>query len=54
MGTGIIGTIVSLVVGGSVAAVTVVGVVSSQTAAPSESPIDVNSPASQVIDYGSN
>ncbi len=50
MGT-IIGTIVSIVVGGTVATVTVVGLVSSQTAAPDKSPVSVNSPA---IDYGSN
>lgn len=54
MGTGIVGTIVALVVGGSLAAVTVVGVVGSQTAAPSESPGDSSLPASQIVDYGSN
>lgn len=54
MGTGIIGTIVSLIVGGSVAAVTVVGVVNSQTGAPSESPGDAQQPAASVIQYGSN
>jgi hypothetical protein len=50
MGT-ILGTIIAAVVGGTVAAVTVVGLVSSQTAAPDESPASVNSP---VINYGSN
>lgn len=54
MGTGIVGTIVSLIVGGTVAAVTVVGVVSNQTAAPSTSPGDSSLPASQIVDYGSN
>jgi len=54
MGTGIIGTIVSLVVGGAVATVTVVGVVGSQTSAPNESPVDSSQPASQIVQYGSN
>ncbi|MDQ1104382.1 hypothetical protein [Nocardioides zeae] len=54
MGTGLIGTLVSLVVGGTVAAVSVVGVVSSQTSAPSTSPGDSQAPAASVIDYGSN
>lgn len=54
MGTGIVGTIVSLVVGGSVAAITVVGVVSNQTSAPSQSPGDSSLPASEIVDYGSN
>jgi len=54
MGTGIIGTLVSLVVGGTVAAVTVVGVVSSQTGAPSESPGNSSEPAASVIQYGDN
>ncbi|MDF9715606.1 hypothetical protein INN71_07715 [Nocardioides sp. ChNu-153] len=54
MGTGIIGTIVSLVVGGSVAAVTVVGVVNSQTAAPEDSPVDSQAPTSSIIEYGDN
>jgi hypothetical protein len=47
----ILSTIAAMVVGGSVAAVTVVGVVSSQTSAPASSPANVNSP---VLDYGSN
>ncbi|MFW6774673.1 DUF2613 family protein [Nocardioides sp. CPCC 205120] len=54
MGTGIIGTIVSLVVGGSVAAVTVVGVVNSQTSAPEKSPVDSHAPTSSIIEYGEN
>jgi hypothetical protein len=48
---GILSTIAAMVVGGSVAAVTVVGLVNSQTAAPDQSPASVNSPA---IEYGSN
>ena len=50
MGT-IIGTIAAMVVGGSVAAVTIVGVVGSQTSPPDQSPTSVNAPA---IEYGSN
>lgn len=49
MGT-VIGTIVSLVVGGAVAAVTVIGVVNSQTDADGASPANVNQP---VVAYGS-
>ena len=47
----ILNTIAAMVVGGAVAAVTIVGVVGSQTAAPEESPTNVNAP---VIEYGSN
>jgi hypothetical protein len=47
----IIGVVASLVVGGAVAAATVVGLVSSQTAPPAESPGSVTAPA---IPYGSN
>jgi hypothetical protein len=47
----ILSTIAAMVIGGAVAAVTVVGVVNSQTAGPDTSPGSVNSP---VIDYGSN
>lgn len=50
MGT-ILTTIGALVLGGVVAAATVVGVVSSQTAGPDKSPTNVNAP---VIEYGSN
>ncbi|WP_309650634.1 MULTISPECIES: hypothetical protein [Nocardioides] len=50
MGT-ILTTIGALVLGGVVATATVVGVVSSQTAAPDKSPTNVNAP---VIEYGSN
>lgn len=50
MGT-IVSTIAAVLVGGTVAAVTVVGVVNSQTSAPDQSPASVNSPA---IQYGSN
>lgn len=51
MGSSIIGLVASLVVGTAVASATVIGVVSSQTSAPEESPASVESP---VIDYGSN
>ena len=47
----IISTFVAVIVGGTIGAVTVVGVVNSQTAAPDKSPTSVNSPA---IEYGSN
>jgi hypothetical protein len=47
----ILSTFAAMIVGGTVAAVTVVGVVNSQTAAPDESPTSVNAP---VIEYGSN
>jgi len=47
----LVSTFAAMIVGGSVAAVTVVGVVNSQTAPPEKSPVSVNAPA---IDYGSN
>jgi hypothetical protein len=47
----ILSTIAAVLVGGTVATFTVVGVVSSQTATPDKSPVSVNSPA---IEYGSN
>ncbi len=50
MGT-ILTTVGALVLGGVVAVATVVGVVSSQTAAPDKSPTNVNAP---VIEYGTN
>ena len=46
----ILSTVAAIVVGGVVAAVTVVGVVNSQTAGPDTSPGSVTSPQ---IDYGS-
>lgn len=52
MGTTILVTIGSLLAGGAVAAVAVVGVVSSQTSAPDQSPTNVTQPVA--IDYGSN
>lgn len=42
--------IVSVIAGGVLATVTVIGVVSSQTSAPSESPANVQEPT---VDYGS-
>ena len=45
----ILGTVGSLVAGGTVAAVTVLGLVSSQTGTSGESPANVNQP---VVDYG--
>ena len=50
MGT-IVGTIVSLIVGGAVASVTVIGLVNSQTGPVDHSPANINQP---VIQYGSN
>lgn len=47
----IFSTIAAMLVGGTVATFTVVGVVDSQTAAPDNSPVSVNAPA---IEYGSN
>ena len=51
MGSSIIGGIASLVVGAAVAGATIFGLVSSQTAPPSESPGSVTDPA---IPYGTN
>lgn len=48
MGT-ILGTVAAMIVGGAVAAVTVVGVVSSQTRPQGDSPANVNAP---VVQYG--
>lgn len=48
MGT-ILGTVAAMIVGGAVAAVTVVGVVSSQTSPQGDSPASVNAP---VVQYG--
>lgn len=49
--TTIIATIGSLLAGGAVAAVTIVGLVSSQTSPGDQSPTDVTQPVN--IDYGS-
>lgn len=46
----ILGAVGSTVVGGVVATVTVVGLVSSQTGAEGESPANVNQP---IVEYGS-
>ena len=46
----IIGTIV---LGTTVATATIVGVVSSQTAEPTKSPVSVSAPQDQQIQYGS-
>lgn len=43
----------SLVIGGVVATTTIVGVVQSQTAPPSESPVSVNATADDLVAYGS-
>ena len=48
---GIVSTIAAMLVGGTIATFTFVGVVHSQTEPPATSPVSVNSPA---IDYGSN
>jgi hypothetical protein len=47
----IVTTVVAMLVGGTVATVTIVGVVNSQTSAPDKTPVSVNAPA---IQYGSN
>jgi hypothetical protein len=44
-------TIAAMIVGGAIAAGSMYGLISSQTAAPSNSPTNVNAP---VFDYGSN
>lgn len=44
----------SIVIGGAVAAVTIVGVVESQTAAPDKSPVSVSSSVDDLVAYGSN
>ena len=44
-------TVVSVFVGGALAGASVVGLVNSQTAAPSQSPIDSSNVS---LDYGSN
>lgn len=49
MNAGFIGPIVSLVAGGLLASVSVFGLISSQTAAPSKSPANAEAP---VFDYG--
>jgi hypothetical protein len=51
VGSSIIGAIAALVVGGAIASATVVGLVSSQQGAPSQSPGSVTEPT---IPYGSN
>lgn len=51
MGSSIIGAVASLVVGAAVASATIVGLVSSQTAAPDNSPISVSEQENQ-ISYG--
>lgn len=45
------GTIVSIIVGGAVAAATIVGVVQTQTQTPDKSPVNVSDVG---INYGSN
>ena len=47
----ILSTVAAMIVGGTVATFTVIGVVNSQTSPPDTSPASVNAP---VIDYGSN
>lgn len=46
----IVGIVASLFVGGAVATATIVGVISSQTSPPGESPANVSQP---VVEYGS-
>jgi len=47
----ILSTFAAMVVGGAIAAGSLYGLISSQTAAPSDSPTNVNAPQ---FDYGSN
>jgi hypothetical protein len=47
----ILSTFLAMFVGGAIAAGSVYGLISSQTAAPADSPTNVNAPA---FDYGSN
>ena len=47
----ILTTFAALIVGGGIAAGSMYGLISTQTAAPSNSPTNVNAPA---FDYGSN
>jgi hypothetical protein len=48
--TGFVSILATIIVGGAVGAATIVGLVNSETGAPSESPASVEAP---VIDYGS-
>lgn len=50
MGTGIIGGVVAFLVGTGLATATVIGVISSQTAPPDKSQVDV---ANVEVEYGS-
>lgn len=52
MGATVLATVGSVVAGGVVAVVSIVGLVNSQTNAPASSPTDISQPVS--IDYGSN
>ena len=49
MSSNLVGPIVSVLTGGEFAAASVVGLITAQTSAPSESPADANAPS---IDYG--
>jgi hypothetical protein len=51
VGGSILATIVSVVVGGAVAAATTVGVINASTGTPEKSPVDVNEVS---VEYGSN
>ena len=50
MGSHLLGAVISAVVGGALASATLVGLVSSQTSAPEQNPVNAEQPA---IDYGS-
>jgi hypothetical protein len=52
VGNTVLATVGSLIIGGIVAAVAVVGLVTSRTSPGDESPTDVTQPVN--IDYGSN
>lgn len=49
--TTFLSTVAAMFIGGTVAIVTTVGVINSQTSAPDKTPVSVDSPA---ISYGSN
>lgn len=52
MGSSIVATAVSLLVGGAAAAATVIGLVDNETSAPDKSPVNVTEEI--VVDYGTN
>lgn len=49
MGTNLLGAVLSAVVGGAMAAATIVGLVSAQTSGPEQNPVNAEKP---IINYG--